>query len=88
MADIIRSKKNHVGATVCPPSLNDGKSNRSADKSMPVRNSCRQAIARHPVTMVSSARKNSLEYFQSLSEKPLSGSSDISRPSLPRPFPI
>jgi hypothetical protein len=59
------------------PSLNDGKSNRSADKSMPVRNSCRQAIARHPVTMVSSARKNSLEYFQSLSEKPLSDNSDI-----------
>jgi hypothetical protein len=37
------------------PSLNDGKSNRSADKSMPVRNSCRQVIARHPGTLVSSA---------------------------------
>jgi hypothetical protein len=32
------------------PSLNDGKSNRSADKSMSVRNSCRQVIARHPGT--------------------------------------
>jgi hypothetical protein len=71
-----------------PPSLNDDKSNRSADKSMPVRNSRRQAIARRPVTMVSSARKNSLEYFQSLTEKPLSDSSDISKPSWPRPFPI
>jgi hypothetical protein len=77
MAAHLRNTKNRVGATVCPRSLNDGKSNRSVDKSMPVRNSCRQAIARHPVTMVSSARKNSLEYFQSLSEKPLSDNSDI-----------
>ena len=37
------------------PSLNDGKSNRSADKSMSVRNSCRQVIARHPGILVSSA---------------------------------
>jgi hypothetical protein len=36
------------------PSLNDGKSNRSADKSMSARNSCRQVIARHPGTLVSS----------------------------------